>query len=50
MSAPLPGDRSAGYVGLLVAATILLLILGGIVKWTNIRYAGHESAAAAEHK
>ena len=50
MSAPLPGDRSAGYVGLAVAAAILLLMLGGIVKWTNLSYASHERAPAAQHR
>ena len=50
MSAPLPDDHSAGFIGLVVAATILALALGGIVKWTNIKYAGHGPAAAAEHK
>ncbi len=50
MSAPLPGDKAAGYWGLVVASAFLLLVLGGIVKWTNIQFAGHGPAAAAEHK
>ncbi len=50
MSAPLPGDKPAGYWGLMVAAAFLLLVLGGIVKWTNMTYAEHKPAAAAEHK
>ena len=46
MSAPLPGDKAAGYWGLVVASAFLLLVLGGIVKWTNIQFAGHGPAAA----
>ncbi len=50
MSAPLAGDRGAGFTGLLVAAALLLLILGAIVKWTNVVYTRREPAPAAQHR
>jgi hypothetical protein len=48
MAAPLPGDKSAGYTGLVVGALALLLILGGIVKAVNAKYAREAPAAAAQ--
>ena len=50
MSAPLAEDRGAGFTGLLVAAALLLLILGGIVKLTNKSYERQERAPSAQHR
>ena len=48
MAAPLPGDKRAGYTGLIVGAVVVFLIVWGIVHLTNRKYEGHEGAAAAE--
>ena len=49
MAAPLPGDKRAGYTGLIVGAVVVFLIVWGIVHLTNRKYAGEgEGAAAAE--
>ncbi|HEX8849320.1 MAG TPA: hypothetical protein VF761_07310 [Gemmatimonadaceae bacterium] len=49
MAAPLPGDKSAGYTGLIVGGIVVFLIAWGIVHMTNKKYEGHaEGAAAAE--
>jgi succinate-acetate transporter protein len=45
MAAPLPGDKAAGYTGLVVGALALLLALGAIVQLVNAKYA-HEAPAA----
>ena len=49
MSAPHPGDKSAGFSGLILGAIVLFVVLFGIVKMTNASYAGeHGEKAAAE--
>ena len=49
MSAPQPGDKSAGFSGLILGAIALFVVLFGIVKMTNASYAGeHGEKAAAE--
>ena len=51
MSAPHPGDKSAGFTGFILGAIALFVIVFAIVKITNASYAGeHEGAkpAAAE--
>ena len=47
MSAPQPGDKSAGFSGLILGAIALFVIMFGIVRWTNAQYAGHATAAPA---
>ena len=47
MAAPLPGDKSAGFTGLIVGAIVVFLIAWGIVHLTNRKYAGHEGGAEA---
>jgi len=51
MAAPLPGDKSAGYTGLIVGGIAVFLIAWGIVHLTNKKYEGEKagSPAAAEH-
>jgi hypothetical protein len=46
MPAPLPGDKSAGYTGLIVGAVTLLIALYGIVHLTNVHYANLEGKSA----
>ena len=48
MSAPQPGDKSAGFSGLILGAIALFVIMFGIVRMTNAKYAGHEAAPAAQ--
>jgi hypothetical protein len=45
MSAPHPGDKSAGFTGLILGAIAIFVIMFGIVRLTNARYAGHEPGA-----
>ena len=48
-SAPQPGDKSAGFSGLILGAIVLFVVLFGIVRMTNAKYAEHgEKGAAAE--
>ena len=48
-SAPQPGDKSAGFSGLILGAIVLFVVLFGIVRLTNARYAGeHAEKAGAE--
>jgi len=49
MSAPQPGDKSAGFSGLILGAIALFVILFGIVRMTNAKYAGeHAEQPGAE--
>ena len=53
MSAPQPGDKSAGFSGLILGAIALFVLLFGIVRLTNASYDGEhakEGAAAVEAK
>lgn len=47
MSAPQPGDKSAGFAGLILGAIALFVIMFGIVRWTNTRFEGHGAAEPA---
>jgi phosphotransferase system glucose/maltose/N-acetylglucosamine-specific IIC component len=46
-SAPQPGDKSAGFSGLILGGIAPFVIMFGIVRMTNAKYAGHEAAPAA---
>ena len=46
-SAPQPGDKAAGFSGLILGGIALFVIMFGIVKMTNAKYAGHGAAAPA---
>jgi hypothetical protein len=50
MSGPQPGDKSAGFSGLILGAIGLFVILFGIVRMTNAKYNRLEASekAAAE--
>ena len=48
MSAPEPGDKSAGFSGLILGAIALFVIMFGIVRMTNAKYAGHGEKGAVE--
>ena len=48
MTAPQPGDKSAGFTGLILGAIAIFIVLFAIVRMTNAKYAGeHEGAPAA---
>ena len=49
MSAPQAGDKSAGFSGLILGAIALFVLIFGIVRMTNAKYAGeHAEKSAAE--
>jgi hypothetical protein len=48
MSAPQPGDKSAGFSGLILGAIAIFVIMFGIVRMTNAKYAGHKAEAGVE--
>ena len=49
MSAPQPGDKSAGFSGLILGAITLFVVLFGIVRMTNAKDAGeHAEKAGAD--
>ena len=48
MAAPLPGDKRAGFLGLIFGAIAVGAILWGITHLTNRKFDAHE-AAAAQH-
>jgi hypothetical protein len=48
MSAPHPGDKSAGFTGLILGAIGLFIVVFAIVRLTNASYTGeHEGAKPA---
>jgi hypothetical protein len=47
MSAPQPGDKSAGFSGLILGAIALFVLLFGIVRMTNASYAGEKGEKGA---
>lgn len=47
MSAPQPGDKSAGFTGLILGAIALFVIVFGIVRVTNARYNAEKADAPA---
>jgi len=50
MAPPLPGDKKAGFTGLIVGAIVLFCIMFTIVQLTNRHYAGKaEPGATATH-
>jgi len=50
MAPPLPGDKKAGFTGLIVGVIVLFCIMFTIVQLTNRHYAGRtEPAATATH-
>ena len=51
MAPPLPGDKRAGYMGLIFGGIAVFLVAWGIVHLTNKSYEGkeaHETPAATE--
>ena len=46
-SAPQPGDKSAGFSGLILGGIALFVIMFGIVRWTNTQFEGHGAAPGA---
>jgi hypothetical protein len=51
MSAPHPGDKSAGFIGLILGSIAIFVLVFVIVTLTNAKYAGEKpegAPAAAE--
>lgn len=46
MAPPLPGDKKAGFTGLIVGVIVLFVIMFTIVQLTTRHYAGRTEAAA----
>ncbi|HEV7993596.1 MAG TPA: hypothetical protein VGP25_17340 [Gemmatimonadaceae bacterium] len=46
MSAPQAGDKSAAFSGLILGAIALFVIIFGIVRLTNAKYAGEHAEKA----
>jgi hypothetical protein len=42
-------DTRAAFTGLVLGAVVLLVVLFGIVKWTNHHYAAEKPGAEATH-
>jgi hypothetical protein len=47
-TAPKPGDKAAAFTGLIGGAIVILVILYGMVQWTNSRFEGHGPPAAGQ--
>lgn len=47
MAPPLPGDKKAGFTGLVVGAIVIFCLMYSIVLLTNRHYAGKASEPAA---
>ena len=47
MSAPEPGDKSAGFSGLILGAIAIFVLVFGIVRITNSHYSGEKAEGAA---
>jgi multisubunit Na+/H+ antiporter MnhB subunit len=45
-----PEDRGAAFTGLIVGAVALIIIVLGIVKLTNAKFASHEKPVAEANK
>ena len=48
MSAPQPGDKAAAFRGLIITSILLFVVAFGIVKLTNMKFAGHAPADGAK--
>lgn len=46
MSSQHSSDQGAAFKGLIVTAFLLFAMAFGIVKWTNAKYASHETGKA----
>jgi hypothetical protein len=46
MSAPQAGDKSAGFSGLILGSIALFVLIFGIVRMTNAKYAGEHAEKA----
>ena len=42
-------DKLPAFIGLVAGAAVIALILFGVVKATNAKFAGHKPGAAATH-
>lgn len=45
-----PEDKKAAFTGLFGGAILVLVMVLGLVKWTNAQFANHEPAAAEATK
>lgn len=42
-----PEDKKAAFTGLIGGAILVLVMVLGLIQWTNAQFAGHETAAEA---
>ena len=42
-----PEDKKAAFTGLIGGAILVLVMVLGLIQWTNTQFAGHETAAEA---
>jgi hypothetical protein len=47
MHPPLPGDKSAGFIGLVAGSISILIVVYAIVLLTNRKFEGHAAAPAS---
>jgi hypothetical protein len=47
VSAPQPGDKSAGFTGLILGSIAIFVIVFAIVRITNAKYSGEHAEAPA---
>jgi hypothetical protein len=47
MSAPQPGDKSAGFTGLILGSIAIFVLVFAIVRITNAKYSGEHTEAPA---
>ncbi len=50
MAAPLPGDKRAGFMGLIFGAIAIGAIVWGIAHLTNRKFDAHEGAGHSEQQ
>ena len=48
MSAAPPNDKPAAFVGMIVTGVLLFAMCLAIVKWTNTKFAAHQTEPAAK--
>ncbi|MHB1223362.1 MAG: hypothetical protein ACYC2G_04850 [Gemmatimonadaceae bacterium] len=42
-----PEDKKSAFIGLIGGAIVVLVMVLGLIQWTNTQFAGHETTAEA---